>query len=64
MINFDFYKVSGQWRLTISEGDCVLSTICFGEDVDYQDIVSIVPILAKGDISGITVNFTEENKNG
>ena len=37
MINFDFYKVSGQWRLTISEGDCILSTICFGEDVDYQE---------------------------
>lgn len=64
MVNFDFYKVSGQWRLTISEGDCVLSTICFEEDVDYQDIVNIVPILARGDISGITVNFTEENKNG
>lgn len=60
MVNFDFYKISGQWRLTVSEGDCLLSTICFSDDVDYTDIVNIVPILAKGDISGITVNFTEE----
>lgn len=60
MINFDFYKISGQWRLTVSEGDCLLSTICFSDDVDYTDIVNIVPILAKGDITGITVNFTEE----
>lgn len=60
MVNFDFYKISGQWRLTVSEGDCLLSTICFSDDVDYTDIVNIVPILAKGDITGITVNFTEE----
>jgi hypothetical protein len=64
MVNFDFYRISGQWRLTVSEGDCLLSTICFSDDVDYTDIVNIVPILAKGDISGITVNFTEEKNNG
>ena len=63
MINFDFYKFSGKWRLAISEGDQHLSTICFNEDIDYKDIVNTVPFLSKSDSIGITVNFTEEKNN-
>lgn len=59
MVNFDFYKVSGQWRLRISENDTILSTICF-EDVSYEEIVSIVPTLIKADISSVNIDFTNK----
>lgn len=60
MIDFTFYKESGEWRLTISEGDTKLSTICFSEDVSYQEIVSFVPTIVKGDISTVHINFTDK----
>lgn len=59
MINFNFYKECGEWRLRISENDTILSTICF-EDVSYEEIVSIVPTLVKGDISSVNINFTNK----
>lgn len=59
MIDFRLYKECGEWRLVISHENITLPTICFNEEVTYEDIITLVPILSKGDITSINVNFTE-----
>ena len=57
MIKFELYTERGEWRLTISDGETKLPTICFNEEVNYEDIITLVPILLKGDIATVNVNF-------
>jgi hypothetical protein len=59
MINFKLYKECGQWKLLISNEGTKLPVISFNEEVSYDDIVALIPILCKGDILTINVNFTE-----
>lgn len=59
MINFKLYKEHNQWKLLISNEGTKLPVISFDEKVDYDDIVALIPILCKGDILTVNVNFTE-----
>lgn len=59
MINFNFYKQNGQWRLIISEENTTLTTVTFEKEISREDILSLIPILSKGDITNLNVNFTD-----
>lgn len=59
LVEFNFFKQDGKWKLTVSQGDVTFKAITFPEDVSAYDITSMVPILAKGENLSINVNFTE-----
>lgn len=59
-MNLHFYKLDGYWNLNLRENDTdlIYETCHFKEDINQEDIITIVTTLAKAEGVQISIDFT------